>query len=158
MVRLGDLLSVGERWSGNPLGQTEPGHFPEELVVTAIDDRPHFIINQLANGSYTYDGYLYQLWEILAQQLGLRYRIQPLLNGGGYGYLDPNGTWTGLVGELAAGRADVALSWLTYRVDRAAVVHFVDAVPVERDQYAFSVAGGSETRSRPRLGCRWPRC
>ncbi|XP_043221347.1 glutamate receptor ionotropic, kainate 4-like [Amphibalanus amphitrite] len=145
MVRLGDLLSVGERWSGNPLGQTEPGHFPEELVVTAIDDRPHFIINQLANGSYTYDGYLYQLWEILAQQLGLRYRIQPLLNGGGYGYLDPNGTWTGLVGELAAGRADVALSWLTYRVDRAAVVHFVDAVPVERDQYAFSVAGGSET-------------
>ena len=47
------------------------------------------------------------------------------------------------MGELAYGRADVALTWLLFRQDRAAVVDYLDAVPVEQDQYSFYVAQGS---------------
>ena len=146
MDHLGSLISVGESWSKAPFPRVTDFSSHDELVVAAIDDRPYFIIDQLEDGSYSYDGYLYQLWEILAKQLQLRYRIQPLLEGG-YGNVNPNGTWNGLMGELVAGRADVALTWLTYRPDRAAVVEFVDAVPVERDQYAFYVPRSSEQKT-----------
>ena len=144
MERFGSLLSVGRLWSDNPWARASEGRFQEELIVTAIDDRPYFIVTEQPDGSFSYDGYLYQLWQILARELGLRYRIQPLLEGR-YGYQDENGTWTGMIGELKSGRADVALSWLTYHEDRAAVAEFLDAVPVERADYAFYVARSSET-------------
>ena len=142
MQQLGALLSVRGEWTW-PGSEQEAGEATPagELRVTGIHDPPYLSILQRADGSFGYSGYLSDLWEIIARELRLRYRIQPLLDGG-YGSQDENGTWTGLVGELVAGRADVALTWLIYRPDRAAVIDYIDAVPVDQDQYTFYVAKG----------------
>ncbi|XP_043202439.1 glutamate receptor 1-like [Amphibalanus amphitrite] len=113
-----------------------------ELRVTAIHDPPYFIISQQEDGSLLYDGYLFQLWQVVASQLCLRYRMVPLLTGG-YGSLAKNGTWVGMVGELAYGRADVALTWVLFREDRSTVVDYVEAVPVQQNQYTFYVPQSS---------------
>ena len=139
MTRLSDLLSVGQNWS---TFDTSGESLDRELRVTAIQDPPYFIISQQSDGSLRFDGYLFQLWKIIAQLLGLRYRMVPLLNGG-YGRLAKNGTWLGMVGELAYGRADVALTWILFREDRAAVVDYLDGVPVQENQYTFYLRQGS---------------
>ena len=69
----------------------------------------------------------------MARELGLHYRMVPLL-AGGYDSLDANSTWMGMVGELAYGRADVALAGLLDRPDRRAVVDFIYSVAVVQDQ------------------------
>ena len=106
-----------------------------ELRITAVQDPPYLSIHQLPDGSFKYDGYLYDIWKIVAESLNLRYRLMPLL--GGFGRLDENGTWSGMVGELAYGRADVALTWLRYRKDRSAVIDYIDAVPIDKSEDTF---------------------
>ena len=134
MDTFGSLLSVGHNWSRFNSGCGE--RLGRELRVTAIHDPPYFVISPQSDGSFRHDGYLFQLWKIIASMLCLRYRMVPLL-AGGYGSLASNGTWTGMVGELAYGRADVALTWVLFREDRATVVDYLDDVPVDQNQYTF---------------------
>ena len=49
-----------------------------------------------------------------------------------YGEQLPNGTWDGLVGELAAGRADIAVSILGSSYERNQVVDF-PIIPIYRE-------------------------
>ncbi|XP_037077830.1 glutamate receptor ionotropic, delta-1-like [Pollicipes pollicipes] len=139
MEHIGGLLSVGATWSAVPFGAQTPG---EEIRVAAMHDPPYVAIYPQPDGSYRYGGYLYELWQVIARELHLRYRVVPLL-AGGYGSMDENGSWTGLVGELAYRRADIALTWIDIRQDRATVVDYIDAVPVELSQYTFFVRQGS---------------
>ena len=138
--RIGSMLSVGQSWSEKTCAGPSDSFddMGRELRVTAIDDPPYMEIHHLSNGSYRYDGYLFQLWDIIARKLDLRYRIEPLTDGG-YGSLDENGTWSGMVGELAYGRADVSLSWLFLRPDRAEVVDYLDSVAVETIRETFYI-------------------
>ena len=140
MTPLGGLLSVGRDWSLEHFGRPYQRH---ELRVTAIHDPPYLSIRARSDGSFSFEGYLLDVWETVAHQLGLRYRIAPLLDGGGYGNLDANGSWTGMMGELVGGRADLALTMLYMRSDRAAVVDYVDAVSVGSTSYTFLVRAGS---------------
>ena len=144
--QIGNMLSVGMRWSD------ETTHTPDllsgsdsafkeqarQLRVVAIQDPPYTAYKRLSNGSYHFEGYLVDIWEIIAQRLNLRYKIEPLVDGG-YGNMDENGTWSGMVGELAYGRADVMLSWLYLRPDRTAVVDFIDSVAVESVKETFYI-------------------
>ena len=109
-----------------------------ELRITAVQNPPYLEIRPLPNGSYEYDGYLFDVWKIIAQSLSLRYRLVPLLEGD-FGRLDENGTWTGMVGELAYGRADVALAWLWMREDRLKVIDYL-SVPVEQSSDRFYIS------------------
>ena len=147
MERAGSLLSVGRRWSAEPLEEESSPTDQQPLRLTAIHDPPYLYISRQPNGSYAFDGYLYQLWEIIARELRLRYRIEPLLDGG-YGSQDENGTWTGLVGELAAGRADLALSGIIFRPDRHTVADFIDSVAVSEDRPTFYLRRGSGAARR----------
>ena len=112
-----------------------------ELRVSAIHDPPFFFIQSHNNGSYSYDGYLYELWRALAREVGVRYRIVPL-HTYEYGHPDRNGTWTGLIGELVHRRADIALSWLGRFTNRESLMEFLDAVPVTLYQNDFYVRRG----------------
>ena len=142
LEHIGSMLSVGERWSEDndySLGSHDSFDGTErELRVTALHDPPYVEIHRLSNGSYRYDGYLFALWEIIAHELNLRYRIESPADGG-YGNLDENGTWSGMVGELTYGRADVALSWLFLRPDRATVIDYLDSVAVETEKETFFI-------------------
>ena len=81
--------------------------------------------------------------EIIAHELNLRYRIESPADGA-YGNLNENGTWSGMVGELTYGRADVALSWLYIRPDRAAVIDYLDSVAVETEKETFYIPKNGE--------------
>ena len=142
LEQIGGMLSVGPRWSREPGSwpgsRDTSGGMDVEIRMTAIHDPPYVGIHRLSNGTYRYDGYLFAIWEIIAHELKLRYRIESLADGG-YGNLDENGTWSGMVGELAYGRADLALSWLFLRPDRAKVVDYLDSVPIETVRETFYI-------------------
>ena len=100
------------------------------------------------NGSFKYSGYLYELWETVASKMNLNYQMVPLTVHD-FGALAANGTWTGLVGELAYGRADVALASLDMTPDRATVIDYLDGCPVDQPSTAFLVRRGF--RETPQL-------
>ncbi|XP_043211999.1 glutamate receptor 2-like [Amphibalanus amphitrite] len=134
--RRGVLTLLGPNWSTGPgpRPSTEPGPgwsagTPDQpLRVVAINDFPYISVEQRPDGSVTFSGYLFQLWQIIAEELGLSYEMAiPLVPG--YGSLSDNGTWMGMVGDLAYGRADLALATLVSTPARAAVVDFLDEVP-----------------------------
>ena len=139
------LLQLGGDWPATPSAEVSG----QRIRVTAIHDPPFIEFIKQADGSYKHDGYLYQLWELISRELDLESQIT-LLPGGDYGILAENGTWFGLVGELAYGRADVALTWLEQRQDRATVIDFIDAVSVTRYEDTFYVPRG-RTDAIPKL-------
>ena len=140
MERFGRLLSVGQPWSGSAADDPPLDH---ELIITTVHNPPFVLVRRLTDGAYRFDGYLVHLWKIIALELGLRYRIEPLLSGA-YGSVNGNGTWSGMVGELAYGRADVALTALYLREDRASVIDYLDAVAVARSFSTFYVRAGRD--------------
>ena len=113
-----------------------------ELRVSTMHDPPFITIDRRENGTAKYGGYLHDVWLLIAEQLSLRFKMQPPRDGG-YGILNKNGTWSGMMGELVYGRADVALTMLSIREDRKAVVDFVDVVPVWESSYNFYVHQGN---------------
>ena len=135
------LLSVDSRrqWSLEDVDtELATGEVPEELRVTTVHDVPYMMIDPQPDGSYSCSGYLYDLWGIIAKELNVRFRMVPLLSGD-YGTLHENGTWSGMVGELAYGRADVVLSSLVMRSDRAEVVDYLDVYPTQSVTYKFYI-------------------
>ncbi|KAF0297698.1 Glutamate receptor 1 [Amphibalanus amphitrite] len=132
------LQFVGQPWTVSFNASLEP-----DVVVTTMHNPPFVLIQRLANGTFLYDGYLVQLWELIAAELGLRYRIEPLLSGG-FGSVGENGTWSGMVGELAYGRADVAVTAIYLRQDRASVIDYLDSVAVARSYSTFYVRAGKD--------------
>ena len=107
MKHIGALTSVGRNWSETSVELTVD--YEPELRVTCFHDPPYTFVTQHANGSVSFDGYLLELWQLVAETLQLRYRMVPASNQG-YGSLGEDGIWNGMVGELAYGRADVALT------------------------------------------------
>ena len=145
MKTIGRLLSVGRVWSEESFTDKPTS---DALRVVAFHDPPYISVVRQENGSFHYEGYLFDLWKTIARELNLSYRMVALENGG-YGSIDRNGTWNGLVGELAYGRADVALTWVKLRPDRAQVVDYVAAVPLAQDLYTFYMRQGP--RGMPRI-------
>ena len=139
MRHINSLPSVGTNWSAS--SDRDPPH-PTLRVVTLND--PLFLSAELQpNGSYRYSGYLYELWKIVAGSLNLNYQIV-LLADNSYGNLDNKGAWTGVVGELAYDRADVALASLDMRLDRTSVIDYLDASPVDQSTNGFYMRRGRQ--------------
>ena len=147
MKHINSLLSVGKNWSAESLERVSGSDPHPTLRVVTLSD-PIFLSAELQpNGSYKYGGYLYELWKMVAREMNLNYQI--VLSGtSSYGNLDTNGTWTGLVGELAYGRADVALASLDMRLDRASVIDYLDASPVDLSMPGFYVRRGHQETSQ----------
>ena len=141
--QIGNMLSVGQPWSRMPASGTDSRNtsngLDREIRITTVNSPPHLEIHQLPNGSYRYEGYLLDVWNIVAEELHLRYRIDSPADGS-YGDQDENGTWSGMVGELAYGRADVALTWLYRRSDRAKVIEYLDPVATEEFSETFYIS------------------
>ncbi|XP_043245689.1 glutamate receptor ionotropic, kainate 4-like [Amphibalanus amphitrite] len=122
--------------------------YTEELKIANFHDPPFLYVEKIGEGRYNYSGYLLDLWDVMCRELNVTYRMLPP-SPGGFGALLTNGTWTGMVGEVVSQRADVALSWLHYRRDRAAVLEYLDMVPVFSASYDFFLRAGE--RDAPQL-------
>ena len=138
MEHLGNLVSVGRRWSLEEGEPTRGAGESQELVVTTVHDPPYMVISRHRDGSFNFSGYLFDLWKTMARELDVRFRMMPLLNAD-YGTPYENGTWSGMVGKLAYGRADLAVAPIDFRSDRASVVDYIDAYPVHAITNKFYV-------------------
>ena len=138
MQRLGSLLSVGKLWTMEDTGPLGERYSSQELIATTLHDPPYTIVTRQEDGSVSCSGYVYDLWRIMASVLNIRFKmITPQRRD--YGTLHENGTWTGMVGDLVYGRADVAVSTLDMTPDRTAAVDFLDVIPVTTTTYRFYV-------------------
>lgn len=109
---------------------------------------PHISVTQNQNGTFSYHGYLYNIWLLIATQLHLSFRMVPHnTTPAGFGSEMENGQWDGLIGELVHNRADIALTWLVMNQARRKVIDFVDELPVAFTSDAFYVR---KTSSRSR--------
>ncbi|XP_048417579.1 probable glutamate receptor isoform X1 [Stegostoma tigrinum] len=91
----------------------------QTLRVTTILQSP-FIMAKPSGG---FEGFCIDLLQIFAERLKLRYEIK-LVKDGFYGRRLENGKWTGMLGELMAEEADVAIAPLTITMERERAFSF----------------------------------
>ncbi|ELT90209.1 hypothetical protein CAPTEDRAFT_167269 [Capitella teleta] len=94
------------------------------LIVTSILTEPYLMVKP---GNYTgndrFEGYCADLAKKVSEEVGLPYRIIPVADNK-YGAQSENGTWDGMVGELIAQKADLAIAPLTITSVRERVIDF----------------------------------
>uniref|UniRef100_A0A672FIQ1 Glutamate receptor n=1 Tax=Salarias fasciatus TaxID=181472 RepID=A0A672FIQ1_SALFA len=96
------------------------------LVVTTILENPYMMRrwdHQELQGNEQYEGFCVDLLRELAAMLHFSFTIK-LVDDGLYGAPEPNGSWTGMVGELIARKADLAVAPFTITSEREKVIDF----------------------------------
>ncbi|NXN95687.1 GRIK5 protein, partial [Rhinopomastus cyanomelas] len=76
-----------------------------------------------AGGPERYEGFCVDMLQELAGLLKFRFHIK-LVEDGLYGAPEPNGSWTGMVGELINRKADLAVAAFTITAEREKVIDF----------------------------------
>ncbi|TSQ58047.1 Glutamate receptor ionotropic, kainate 4 [Bagarius yarrelli] len=100
--------------------------FNTTLIITTILENPYVMLKpnfQELEGNERYEGFCVDMLKELADILKFNYRIK-LVSDGLYGVPGANGTWTGMVGELIARKADLAVAGLTITAEREKVIDF----------------------------------
>ncbi|XP_074833314.1 glutamate receptor ionotropic, kainate 4 [Carettochelys insculpta] len=100
--------------------------FNTTLIVTTILENPYLMLkwnHQELEGNDRYEGFCVDMLKELAEILRFNYKIR-LVGDGVYGVPEANGTWTGMVGELIARKADLAVAGLTITAEREKVIDF----------------------------------
>uniref|UniRef100_A0A674BUD1 Glutamate receptor n=1 Tax=Salmo trutta TaxID=8032 RepID=A0A674BUD1_SALTR len=96
------------------------------LVVTTILESPYVMRKgnyQEYQGNDQYAGFCVDMLRELADILKCSFRIK-LVDDGLYGAPEPNGSWTGMVGELINRKADLAVAGFTITSEREKVIDF----------------------------------
>uniref|UniRef100_A0A4W3I6F7 Glutamate receptor n=1 Tax=Callorhinchus milii TaxID=7868 RepID=A0A4W3I6F7_CALMI len=100
--------------------------FNKTLIVTTILENPYVMLklnHQQLEGNERYEGFCVEMLQELSNLLRFKYKIQ-LVADGVYGVAEPNGTWTGMIGELVTRKADLAVAGLTITAEREKVIDF----------------------------------
>ena len=96
----------------------------KRLVVTSVLTAPFMTIsNETTSGNDRYEGYIVDLLKELSNILGFNYDIK-LVDDKSYGRKNASGHWSGMIGELRTGKADVAAADLTITFQREEAVDF----------------------------------
>ncbi|XP_042291738.1 glutamate receptor ionotropic, kainate 5-like isoform X1 [Thunnus maccoyii] len=96
------------------------------LIVTTILENPYVMRKsnyQDFHGNDQYEGFCVDMLRELADILKFNFRIK-LVDDGLYGAPEPNGSWTGMVGELINRKADLAVAGFTITSEREKVIDF----------------------------------
>ncbi|KAA0710041.1 Glutamate receptor ionotropic, kainate 5 [Triplophysa tibetana] len=96
------------------------------LIVTTILENPYMMRRakyQEFQGNDQYEGFCVDMLRELSDILKFSYRIK-LVDDGLYGAPEPNGSWTGMVGELINRKADLAVAGFTITSEREKVIDF----------------------------------
>uniref|UniRef100_A0A672SR87 Glutamate receptor n=1 Tax=Sinocyclocheilus grahami TaxID=75366 RepID=A0A672SR87_SINGR len=96
------------------------------LIVTTILEDPYVMRKanyQDFQGNDQYEGFCVDMLRELANILKFSFRIK-LVDDGLYGAPEPNGSWTGMVGELINRKADLAVAGFTITSEREKVIDF----------------------------------
>ncbi|KAF3834441.1 hypothetical protein F7725_025645 [Dissostichus mawsoni] len=96
------------------------------LIVTTILENPYVMRRsnyQDFQGNDQYEGFCVDMLREMAGILKFSFKIK-LVDDGLYGAPEPNGSWTGMVGELINRKADVAVAGFTITSEREKVIDF----------------------------------
>uniref|UniRef100_A0A8C7H0H7 Glutamate receptor n=1 Tax=Oncorhynchus kisutch TaxID=8019 RepID=A0A8C7H0H7_ONCKI len=96
------------------------------LIVTTILENPYVMHKsnyQELQGNDRYQGFCVDMLRELSDMLKFSFRIK-LVDDGLYGAPEPNGSWTGMVGELINRKADMAVAGFTITSEREKVIDF----------------------------------
>ncbi|XP_011604256.2 glutamate receptor ionotropic, kainate 5 isoform X1 [Takifugu rubripes] len=96
------------------------------LIVTTILENPYVMRKdnyQDFQGNDQYEGFCVDMLREVADILKFSFRIK-LVDDGLYGAPEPNGSWTGMVGELINRKADLAAAAFTITSEREKVIDF----------------------------------
>uniref|UniRef100_A0A8C6TVC4 Glutamate receptor n=1 Tax=Neogobius melanostomus TaxID=47308 RepID=A0A8C6TVC4_9GOBI len=96
------------------------------LTVTTILESPYVMRRsryQELSGNDRYEGFCVDMLRELSDILRFSFRIR-LVDDGQYGAPEPNGSWTGMVGELINRKADLAVAGFTITSEREKVIDF----------------------------------
>ncbi|XP_059205737.1 LOW QUALITY PROTEIN: glutamate receptor ionotropic, kainate 5-like [Centropristis striata] len=96
------------------------------LIVTTILENPYVMRKsnyQDFQGNDQYEGFCVDMLRELADILKFNFKIK-LVDDGLYGAPEPNGSWTGMVGELINRKADLAVAGFTITSEREKVIDF----------------------------------
>ncbi|KAK3869799.1 hypothetical protein Pcinc_024918 [Petrolisthes cinctipes] len=105
-----------------------PRDFRGNAVRMAITETPPYaMLGKDARGRLHPTGYLIDLIHLLQQQLNFTIEWVETEDGE-YGVPTDSGQWTGLVGDLQKGRADVALGSISYTLTRSPIIDFSPAI------------------------------
>uniref|UniRef100_A0A669CYJ4 Glutamate receptor n=1 Tax=Oreochromis niloticus TaxID=8128 RepID=A0A669CYJ4_ORENI len=98
----------------------------KSLIVTTILENPYVMRKsnyQEYQGNDQYEGFCVDMLRELADILKFSFKIK-LVDDGLYGAPEPNGSWTGMVGELINRKADLAVAGFTITSEREKVIDF----------------------------------
>ncbi|XP_005092578.2 uncharacterized protein LOC101847409 [Aplysia californica] len=125
------LLPNGQRYIGNwskdlGLDMSElayPADFIDSRLTVVVVVEPPFVFrNDSGGGVPRYYGYSMDVLDEISRRVGFSYTVREC-DRGGYGVLK-NGEWTGCIGNVVRGEADVVLGALTVTAERDRVVDF----------------------------------
>ena len=78
------------------------------------------------NGAPKLKGYCVEMIEEMAKRMNFDYEIiLPSDNSEDYGQRQPDGSWSGVIGDLVKGEIDIAVAGMTMTSEREEVVDFV---------------------------------
>ncbi|KAH7948196.1 hypothetical protein HPB52_019253 [Rhipicephalus sanguineus] len=96
------------------------------IIITTILSPPFVMLKEGAEkleGNDRFEGFCVSMIEKVARLLGFHYRLN-IVADGRFGVEQEPGRWNGMIGELQAGRADLALAPLTMTSRRSTAVDF----------------------------------
>ncbi|KAK9527104.1 hypothetical protein VZT92_015765 [Zoarces viviparus] len=96
------------------------------LIITTILENPYVMHKsnyQDLRGNERYEGFCVDMLRELSDILKFSFRIK-LVDDRVYGAPEPNGSWTGMVGELINRKADLAVAGFTITSEREKVIDF----------------------------------
>lgn len=119
---------------------------PAPLRVMLFHSPPLTSVGRHRDGSAVFSGYLVELWTLMLQQLpSVSYTlVETPADSASLGAMTENATWTGLIGELVNGRADVALNLFPIDPYWQRAVDYVDGVSPSAQRYGFYVHGSDQ--------------
>ncbi|KAJ8391776.1 hypothetical protein AAFF_G00085480, partial [Aldrovandia affinis] len=92
-------------------------------VVTLLEEPFVMVAENILGQPKRYKGFSIDVLDALAKILGFKFEIYQVPDSK-YGTQLPNGSWNGMIGELIAKRADLAMSAITITPERESVVDF----------------------------------
>lgn len=87
------------------------------FTVTTVEEEPYIMRELDPKGGARYVGFVKDMMDKLADMVGFTYNFK-IADDGQYGQQTPSGQWTGMVGEVIDGKADIAAGALTVTIQR----------------------------------------
>ncbi|XP_035668386.1 glutamate receptor ionotropic, kainate 1-like [Branchiostoma floridae] len=97
----------------------------KRLRAVTILEAPYMMKKENDKGEHEFSGFVKDIVDKLSENMRFDYEMY-VVRDGTYGTLTENGTWTGLIGEVIEGRADVAFAPVTISSEREQVVDFTN--------------------------------